>query len=63
MTTSLFIVIQGVEKQMEKDLDVDPTLPLSIIMEKSLEQIFILVQTSIIDMNTWRFKMQKLVRR
>jgi hypothetical protein len=45
-------VIQGVEKQMEKDLDVDPTLPLSIIMEKSLEQIFILVQTSIIDMNT-----------
>jgi hypothetical protein len=45
-------VIQGIEKQMEKDLNVDPTLPLSIIMEKCLEQIFILVQASIIDMNT-----------
>jgi hypothetical protein len=38
-------------------------LPLSIIMEKCLEQIFILVQASTIDMNTWRFKMQKPVRR
>ncbi len=38
--TSLFIVIQGIEKQMEKDLNVDPTLPLSIIMEKCLEQFF-----------------------
>jgi hypothetical protein len=33
-------VIQGIEKQMEKDLNVDPTLPLSIIMEKCLEQFF-----------------------
>ncbi len=48
---------------MEKDLNADPTLPLSIIMEKCLEQIFILVQASTIDMNTWRFKMQKPVRR
>ncbi len=41
---TLFIVIQGIEKQMEKDLNVDPTLPLSIITKKCLEQIFISVQ-------------------
>jgi hypothetical protein len=45
-------VIQGIEKKMEKDLDVNPTLPLSIIMEKCLEQIFISIQASIINMNT-----------
>ncbi len=27
VVTSLFIVIQGIEKQMKKDLNVDPTLP------------------------------------
>ncbi len=63
VATSLFIVIKGIEKQMEKDLNAYPTLPLSIIMEKCLEQFFILVQASTIDMNTRRFKMQKLVRR
>jgi hypothetical protein len=47
-------VIQGIEKQMEKDLNATPTLPLSIIMEKCLEQIFILVQASTIDMNTMK---------
>ncbi len=49
---TLFTVIQGIEKQMEKDLNVDPTLPLLIIMEKCLEQIFISIQASTIDMNT-----------
>ncbi len=39
-------MIQGIEKQMEKDLNANPTLPLSIIMDKCLEQIFILVQAS-----------------
>jgi len=48
-------VIQGIEKQMEKNLNVDPTLPLSIITKKCLEQIFISIQASTIDMNTWRF--------
>ncbi len=38
-TTSLFTMIQGIEKQMEKNLNADPTLPLSIIMENCLEQI------------------------
>jgi hypothetical protein len=32
-------MIQGIEKQMEKNLNADPTLPLSIIMENCLEQI------------------------
>jgi len=45
-------MIQGIEKQMEKDLNANPTLPLSIIMDKCLEQIFILIKASTIDTNT-----------
>ncbi len=51
-TTPLFIVIQGIDKQMETYLNAYPTLPLSIIMEKCLKQIFISIQASTINMNT-----------
>ncbi len=51
VATSLFIVIQGIEKQVEKNLDANPTLLLSIIMEKCLEQTSISIQASNIDMS------------
>jgi hypothetical protein len=44
-------VIQGIEKQVEKNLDANPTLLLSIIMEKCLEQTSISIQASNIDMS------------
>jgi hypothetical protein len=34
IVTPLFAIIQGIEEQMEKDFDVDPTLPKSTIMEQ-----------------------------
>ncbi len=36
IVTLLFTIIQGIEDQMEKNLDVDPTFPISIIMEECL---------------------------
>lgn len=60
--TLLFTIIQSIEKQMEENINANPTLLISIIMEESLQDNFVSIQSSICP-NTSRSQLRKLVRK
>jgi len=61
-TTLLFTITQSIEEQMEEDLNANPTLLISTIMEESLQENFVSIQSSTCP-NTSKSQLRKLVRK